>query len=146
MTRLMRPWIPLGLALGAATALAGCWHGDLTPPDKYPTRGKVVWHGQPVRFAIVDFSPTEPGKGALGYTTTGAEGTFETEALPGEYEVVLEPWDIARCGGLPAGAQPTKLPGTVQTGVVVEIKAQDNDLDVQVPDQPTPASDFSEGK
>jgi hypothetical protein len=132
-----------GLVLSVALAVAGCGPRDLPKQETYPVRGKVMWHGEPVRFAIINLEPVDGSGGAHAEGTTAEDGTFALRtlanegepdgAVPGQYKVVLEPHDPVRAGALPKGAVATKIPGEMQTGVTVEVKAQENDLSIEVP-------------
>jgi hypothetical protein len=128
-----------------ALLAAGCGPSQLAHNALYPTRGKVTLHGEPAAFVIIHLEPTEPNKGVYAEGITKDDGTFQLRtysndepdgAAPGQYHVVLEPFDGVRAVGttLPAGVKPTPIPEAEwHTGVVVEVKAEDNDLDINVP-------------
>jgi hypothetical protein len=143
MRKQIQVWFRFGLFLSAVTAFIGCGQRELPKQETYPVRGKVLWHGEPVRFAIITLQPAAGSAGAEAGATTGPDGTFALRTLtnegepdgaaPGHYEVRLEPYDPVRSGALPKGAAPTKIPGEFKTGVTVEVKAEDNDLNIEIP-------------
>jgi hypothetical protein len=144
MSNLIRRTFPLGFLAALALAGAGCGQRELPKPETYPVHGKVLWHGEPVRFAMISLEPADPSQGgAPAIGTTGVDGTFTVRtfsnsgepdgAIPGEYKVQLEDYDVVRAGPLPAGARPTKIGRELDTGVTVQVKAEDNDLTIQVP-------------
>jgi hypothetical protein len=142
MSRQIHLWVRFGVFLSAVLAFTGCGPRELPKPETYPVRGKVLWHGEPVRFAIITLEPVA-GQGAPAEGTTAEDGTFALRtlandgepdgAVPGEYQVKLEPHDPVRAGPLPKGAKATKVPGEFQTGVKVEVKAAENDLNIEIP-------------
>ena len=143
MSKQMQVWFRFGLVLSAVTAFVGCGSRELPKQETYPVRGKVLWHGEPVRFAIITLQPMGGSGGAEAGGTTAQDGTFALRtlanegepdgAVPGQYEVRLEPYDPVRAGALPKGATPTKIPGEMKTGVTVEVKAEENDLNIEIP-------------
>ena len=125
----------------ALLAVAGCSRG-VSKAATYPVHGKVTWHGEPVRFAKIRFKPDGSGFEADGRTEEDGSFTLRTYsndepdgAVPGEYQVVLESWDNAdgEVGPIPKGAKPTTFPGELQAPEPVEVKAEDNDLNIEIP-------------
>jgi hypothetical protein len=127
-----------------ALLLAGCSR-TLTLPKPYPTKGRVTWRGEPVRYAIVNLEPLD-GRGAEADGMTGEDGTFELRSFandgkmdgvaPGKYRVVLEEYDVVRfvCKKLPPGARPTPIPGgDLDSGVIVQVEEGDTDLPIAIP-------------
>ena len=143
MSPQLQVWFRFGLFLAAALAFTGCGARELPRQGTYPVRGKVVWHGEPVRFAIINLEPVAGASGTHAEGTTAEDGTFALRtlanegepdgAVPGEYQVILEPHDPVRSGPLPKGATATKIPGEFPTGVTVEVKAEENDLTIEGP-------------
>jgi hypothetical protein len=143
MSNLILNWFRFGFALSSLALLAGCGQRELPKATAYPTRGKVLWHGEPVCYAVIDLAPATGSGGAEADGSTGEDGTFTLRtfsnegepdgAVPGEYVVNLKPWDPVRFGPLPKGAKPTQIPGEFNTGVTIEVKAEDNDLIVEIP-------------
>jgi hypothetical protein len=142
----MTSYCRLSLASGITLSLlllGGCQR-ELSQKHLYPARGRVLLKGQPAAFVIVHLEPTAPGRGVAAEAMTQQDGTFELRtysndepdgAAPGEYDVILEQFDVVRAVGvkIPPGATPTKLPTQeMNTGVVVEVLAEDNDLQVNV--------------
>ena len=132
-----------GVFLAAAAFGAGCGPRELSHHETYPVQGTVRLHGQPAAFVIVHLEPATPGKGVAAEGTTKEDGSFELRtysnedndgAVSGDHEVTLEEFDPVRSGGLPKGAKPTPIPkGTLETGVIVTIKAEPNTTDIDVP-------------
>jgi len=136
MTRTLRLSLQAGLFL-ATLSLTGCGSKTLKPKETFPTQGRLVLGGEPVRFAIVRLTPKgDSGQPADG--NTDENGVFHLRtysngdpdgAVPGEYRVTIEGYDAARVGALPEGATPSTIPaGVPKQEVTVEIKAGDNDL------------------
>jgi hypothetical protein len=130
----------------AAALLAGCGQREVPKKDTYPVQGIVRLHGQPAVLVTVHLTPVDPKKGGEASGTTDANGHFELRtysqeetdgALPGEYTVTLEESDpVAFKPGVavPAGVKATQLPkGGVDPNMTVEIKAEPNDLQIDVP-------------
>jgi hypothetical protein len=138
-----RRFLP-GLVASALLA-AGCGPSQLPKNATYPANGKVLLHGQPAAFVIVHLEPTTPNKGVAAEGVTGQDGTFQLRtysnedfdgAAPGEYAVTLEEFDPVRAVGikLPPGIKPTPVPGgELKTDVVLEVKTEDNNLEIVVP-------------
>src|SRR5262249_55765345 len=103
-----------------------------------PVQGRLLMGGQPVRFAIVQFTPTQPGKGADADGHTDEDGVFRLRtysnedpdgAIPGEYKITIEEYSAARVGAVPAGGTPTKVPPQLRSpDRTLTVKAEDNDL------------------
>jgi hypothetical protein len=125
--------------------LAGCGPSELPKNTTYPTTGKVLLHGEPAQFVIVHLEPTVPNHGVAAEGVTREDGTFQLRtysneefdgAVPGEYSVTLEEYDPVRSVNIKptSGITPTKVPnGEMKTKVVVEVKADTNDLQINVP-------------
>ena len=142
MTTLRFRTSALAVVLSAAL-LSGCGKKTLSPSKTYPVKGKIMYKGEPARFVFVRFSPTD-GKGAEGSARTDEHGEFELRTfsntdendggVPGEYAVVIEGFDPARRGPkLPQGAKPTALEGEVKAPDTYEIKAENNELTIEIP-------------
>jgi hypothetical protein len=130
------------LALGTLLMVGCSGQKELSKPQPYPARGKVTWKGEPVRFAIITFEPTGEG-GAEASGRTDEDGAFVLNtmsndepdgAVPGQYRVVLENYDPVRGGPLPQGAQPTVFPPGFNSTATVEVKDEENDLDIEIPE------------
>jgi hypothetical protein len=132
----------LGLGILLALLLLGGCSRQLSQKTLYPTRGRVQLRGEPAAFVIVHLEPTSNGKGVSAEGMTKKDGTFELRtysneepdgAAAGEYHVILEEFDPIRAVGvkIPPGAKPTPLPTTEwNTGVVIDVESQDNDLQI----------------
>lgn len=125
-----------------ALLAAGCGQKELPLEDRSPVRGTIHLRGEPARYVIVRFEPTQPGKGleADGFTDENGNFILRTYsndepdgAVPGEYEVVLEGYDPVRAGPIPEGAVPTQLTGEFRTGVTVVIHSEANALLIDIP-------------
>jgi hypothetical protein len=142
-----RTWLGLGLLALSAVLLGGCSRQrTLAPPTPQPVKGRITWRGEPVRYAMVNFDPVD-GHGAEADACTEADGTFELRsfandgkkdgAVPAKYRVVLGFYDPNRFVAkrpLPRGAEPTPIPSDDwDTGVIVEVKDGDNDLNIVIP-------------
>jgi hypothetical protein len=131
--------IGLGLLL-----LYGCGTRDLAKQETYPARGRVLLHGEPARYVKVRLEPETPGEGLPCEAATDGNGTFELRtysneapdgAVPGRYRVVLESAASSDEGPpviVPKGAKPTAVPASLAE-VTVEIKSEDNDLEISFP-------------
>ena len=115
--------------------VAGCGKKTLTKKKTYSVSGKVLLDGEPVRFSLLEITPTGE-EGLAGTGKTDGEGNFTLRtfsnnepdgAVPGEYKLVVLPYDAARYGGLPDGGKPTHLQGKKPTATI-EVKAEENDL------------------
>jgi hypothetical protein len=125
-----------------AFVVAGCSQ-ELPKKEAYPTRGRVLLHGKPVSFAAIRLDPTDPAQGMPADGTTDADGMFELRTysneepdgvVPGSYEVVLNDPSDDISVPMPKGAKPTKIPKEIsRTGVIVQIVAGDNELDIKIP-------------
>jgi hypothetical protein len=121
---------------------SGCGHTELPAPRLYPVRGKVTIHGEPARYVTITLQPVPDDGRAEATGTTSHDGTFEIStlsndgipdgAMPGEYEVVLVACE-ATPADLPEGVVPTQFSGEFRTSIVVEVKKEDNDLEIEVP-------------
>jgi hypothetical protein len=126
-------------------SLAGCGPSQLPKNATYPVNGKVTLHGEPAAWVMIHLEPTEPNKGVYAEGLTRQDGTFQLRtysqeeadgAAVGEYKVVLEPYDPVRAvgkGAPPPGAKASPLKGELDTGQTVEVKAEDNTLEITVP-------------
>jgi hypothetical protein len=133
----------LGTLTLASVCLIGCGQRELHKNDVYSVQGTLLLHGEPAAFVIVHLEPTASNKGVACEGTTREDGTFELRtysnedndgAAPGEYKVILEEYDPVRSGPLPKGSKPTPIPkGNMETGQTVEIKAEPNTLEINVP-------------
>jgi hypothetical protein len=123
-----------------AIAISGCGQKELSTPDLYPVRGRVIIRGEPARYVAITLEPQPGGHGLVAEGITSHDGTFELRTLSnnepdgapaGEYEVVLEE------GGLPPnapeGVVPTQIAGEFRTGIIVQVEKDDNDLEIDIP-------------
>ena len=125
-----------------------------SPTGTYPVTGKATIGGQPAQGVLITFEPVDPttGQSAQGQVDdqgmyklfTGAEG--HEGAKPGKYKVVLkqvssptiyEPGKApAASGGVP-GVPPNTFPdewaSAQSTPKEVEVKAETNDIPIEVP-------------
>lgn len=79
-----------------ALALAGCGHPDGLG-KRYRITGKVAYKDQPVKRAMILFSPADEGLSASSPVTDGVYRNLTTRTdgdgiLPGKYRVVLFPY------------------------------------------------------
>ena len=141
MTQVIHRCLRYGLLAGTLSLLAGCGHKELSKPETYPAHGRVLWKGEPVRFALITLEPVGP-VGAPADGRTEEDGTFTLRtlsndepdgAVPGEYRVKLESYNPVKAGALPQGGEPTVLPPGFNPDITVEIKAEDNDLTIDIP-------------
>ena len=128
-----------------ALFLFGCGESELKKNKTYPAEGKILINGEPAAFVMVYLWPTDPKQGAEATGVTGEDGTFQLRtyanedfdgAVPGKYTVTLEAYHPGESVGvtLPAGAKPTQLSEkALQAKIPVEIKAENNDLEINVP-------------
>jgi hypothetical protein len=134
--------VPVAFLL-IAFLVAGCGQSELAKTTTYPAEGKVLIHGEPAAFVMVYLQPVDGGAGAEATGVTGEDGTFQLRtysnedfdgAVPGHYEVTLEPYDAvgAVAVPLPPGAKPTQLP-KLDGKIVVEVKAENNNLEINIP-------------
>ena len=122
-------------------AAGGCGQRELPKPERAPVRGRVMLRGEPARYVTVRFNDTGGKWESHGFTD--GDGYFELRtlandgepdgAVPGEYEVTLEPYDPAICGPIPKEAVPTRLAGDFSTGQILLISSGSNDLLVDIP-------------
>jgi hypothetical protein len=117
-----RVWLAVALLALLVLVAPGCARRHLTLPNAYPTRGRLTWHGEPVRYAIVDLDPLDT-RGAEADAMTDEDGTFELRSfandgtrdgvVPGKYRVTLEEYDPTRAVRVPVqpGSRPTPIPG-----------------------------------
>ena len=125
----------------AVCLITGCGQRELPKPELVPVRGKVILRGEPARYVIVRLNATGGMWECLGFTDE--DGSFELRtlsnsnepdgAVPGEYEVTIEPYDPATCGPIPKGAVPTQLSGEFNTGQPILIASGENDLIIDIP-------------
>jgi hypothetical protein len=133
----------LGIVLAFALAAAGCGERTLVQKKTYPVTGKVTMNGEPVAFAVVHLIPKE-GKGADATGYTAADGSFEVRtysntemdgAVPGEYGVEVEPFDMTQfMGPRPKeGEKPTLIPKEKRNpDTVVTITDGDNQVNIEL--------------
>lgn len=129
----------------ASLAVVGCGQREVATVKTYPTRGRLLWKGEPVRFARIELDPVE-GNGAVASAQSDEQGVFEVRtfgnaepdgAVPGEYLITVKPK-----AGIPpkyddktANPKATEVPSASQkttTSVVVE--AKENDLEIILPE------------
>lgn len=137
MSNLNRRLLRLALPL-VIVALSGCGQKKLSKKETFPVKGRLVLGGEPVRFALIHFIPTDPAKGIEADGKTDQDGVFTLRtysnedpdgAAPGEYRITLEEYDSVRVGSVPSGTTPTKIPPMARKpGTTVEVKSEDNDL------------------
>jgi hypothetical protein len=128
-------------AVFAICVAPGCGQRELPKPELVPVRGKVILRGEPARYVVVRLNAMAGAWESTGFTSE--DGSFELRtlsnsdepdgAVPGEYEVTLEPYDPATCGPIPKGAVPTQLAGDFNTGQVVLVSSGDNELLIDIP-------------
>lgn len=140
---------PLRTSAGLLAALfAAALHVACTRdggPQTYPVRGTVTYRGQPVTSGLVLLSPQEQGHAATG--ELAADGTFRLTtfrrhdgAVPGKYRVAIQvfPRDGAGLPGAEFGGKrppiPQKYFNPESSGLLVEIKAGENVLDLVLAD------------
>lgn len=132
----------IGLCLAGVVA-AGCGQRELSKPTAHPVQGKLTAGGKPLAFVGIELVPKQGSKGMTALGKTDADGVFVLRttsndepdgAVPGEYTVKLSPWDAVEHGALPRGAKPAKItPNLAKTDLTVEIKAEENDLTIDIP-------------
>jgi hypothetical protein len=130
------------MCLMFAALVTGCGDRKLSQSPTYPVKGKVLYNGEPARYVIVRFEPTD-NKGVEASGRTDQDGIFELRtysndsadgAVPGTYKVIIEVFNPIKAGGLPRGAKPTKLPkDSMEASQQQEVRNEDNDLDIQIP-------------
>jgi len=136
-----KKWLLLFTALVAILGVSGCnGQRELPTPTLVLVHGKLTIRGEPGRYVTITLDP-QGGYGLPAEALTSHDGTFELRTLsndgvpdgaaPGEYEVVLE-------GGgappdAPEGAVPTQIAGEFRTGIIVEVKAGDSEMEIDVP-------------
>jgi hypothetical protein len=145
MSRARRAWFRLGLVALAALLPVGCTR-TLTLPKPHPVKGRLTWHGEPLRYVIVNLDPAD-GRGAEADGMTGEDGTFELRSVAndgkmdgvvaGKYRVTLEQYDAVRMVTRrlpPPQVPPSALPGVEwDPHVTVEVEEEDEDLDIAIP-------------
>jgi hypothetical protein len=138
----MKKFIQLLISCAAVLCfVTGCGQRELPKPKLAIVRGKVILRGEPARYVTVRFNDTGGRWESFGFTDE--YGSFELRtlsnsdepdgAVPGEYEVSLEPYDPATCGPIPKGAVPTQLAGEFDTGQLVLVSSGDNDVIIDIP-------------
>jgi len=124
-------------------AAAGCSRSD--NPQTYPVTGKVTYRGQPVTSGMVMLTPEESGHAATG--SLEKDGSFKLTtfqkddgAVPGKYLVAVQAFP-AEGAGLPGAEFAGKAPPIPQkyfspgsSGLTVEIKAGENQLELSLKD------------
>jgi hypothetical protein len=145
MSRARRAWFCLGVVALAALLPAGC-RRTLTLPTPHPIKGRLTWHGEPLRYVIVNLEPAD-GRGAEADGMTGEDGTFELRSfandgkmdgvVPDKYRVSLENYDPVRMVTKrlpPPQTRPSALPAEEwDPHVTIEVQEEDNDLDIAIP-------------
>jgi hypothetical protein len=130
------------IVLIAISAFVGCGPREIPRPATYAVAGVVLLNGEPVRFAAIRLIPVNSPASAPADGYTDEEGAFQLRtysniepdgAVPGTYRVHLQEGRSIR--PLDPGVQtPTKLPaGDFDTGIQVEIEAQQNELTIEIP-------------
>jgi hypothetical protein len=130
------------MCLVLTTLVPGCGEKKLSQSPTYPVKGKVLFNGEPARYVIVRFEPTD-NKGVEASGRTDQDGKFELRtysndswdgAVPGTYKVTIEAFNPIKAGGLPKGAKPTRLPkDSMEASQHQEVRDEDNDLEIQIP-------------
>jgi hypothetical protein len=129
--------------LAVLAAATGCTRSD--NPQTYPVAGKVTYRGQPVTSGMVMLTPEESGHAATG--SLEKDGSFKLTtfqkddgAVPGRYQVAVQAFP-AEGAGLPGAEFAGKAPPIPQkyfspgsSGLTVEIKAGENQLDLALKD------------
>jgi hypothetical protein len=144
MIKFAQTWFPF-LFLVVVVLLGGCGQRTLPQQKPYSVQGKVTYKGKPAQYVMVQLEPTDTKKGVTAMGRTDGEGAFELRtyanegfdgAVPGEYTVTILEFDPVRVGGgpVPKEAVPTKIPnGSITLSDTIEIKAEDNELTLEVP-------------
>lgn len=125
-----RRWLPF--AALAALLFLGCGG-----PKNYPVRGKVVFQndGRPLRGGTVLFERVEePKEQASGELDD--DGLFELGntrglgAIPGEYQVLLEPPpSVSETGRLPYDSRYLRFE---TSGLTYTLQPKDNELEIRI--------------
>lgn len=71
----------LTVLAGGILLLAGCWSGEIVPPETVATTGTVTWQGQPLARAFVTFIG-EDGQSAVGQTDEAGKFTLTSHFGP----------------------------------------------------------------
>ncbi len=134
--------------LGLVFIVAGCGRSDL--PDLGTVSGKVTLNGVPMADAIVNFTPSGPGRPSTA--VTDAEGKYSLiylqgvdGAIVGEHAVTVELVTSEAMDDLPddpaemtpeqkqSVSQLKHLPASASNGTIKkEVKAGDNTIDVEL--------------
>jgi hypothetical protein len=140
MKTICRRGIRIGVFL-FILGFAGCGERELPKRSTYPTRGRVLWKGKPVRFVGVHLEPLDLAQGLPADGSTQADGTFEIRtysnaepdgAVPGQYKLQLGDSDNYQFL-IPKGEKATQLPKEIlDSERIVEIEAGDNDLQIDL--------------
>lgn len=124
----------------AAAFMSGCGKSD--PFERFEVSGQVIYQGNPVEHGSVVFEPTESvGETAPTVFTQILDGTFRIEKkdgpTKGTYTVRVNGVDHSKTNfDVPPGtpvATPSLFPQYV---FEAEIPAPNNELKIEVPDQP----------
>jgi len=92
------------LFLSIAVNMSGCSDGRLKTE---PVTGVITLDGEPLEGAAVNFSPKEPGQGAIGFARTNEKGEYRLQTmlgnpdagtLPGEYAVTISKYILVPTG------------------------------------------------
>jgi hypothetical protein len=134
----------LAISVFCVTVMASCGRSDELG-RRYRIWGKVTYKGEPVKKAMILFSPLKEGLSASGSVDSGIYRDLTSRwkndgILPGKYQVVLVPFPGAPALLRPAAEPATdqsKLPGRLSTtsGVPVPEKYSDptrSDLVIEV--------------
>jgi hypothetical protein len=133
---LLRITIVTGLVLPIS-----CGTRDLSTKDTVTVHGRAILHGEPIRYAQVDFTPADDngmpasgrtdGDGYFQLWTYGNEGP--DGAVPGRYLVDFSAGAAIPSGGLPKGGPgPSELPPDLGE-ITVEIPSAGGDIEIVIP-------------
>jgi hypothetical protein len=129
----------------ALTVVAGCRRTGPTLPDTVQAKGKILLpSGQPLSGGRLEFKATEPPS-IDAFADIQKDGTFVVEsftkeggAVPGNYIVVVSPFDYHAKGGSPkplpyADSIPGKYKDASSSDLKVAIESgKDNSLTLQL--------------
>ena len=128
--------------LGAVLPAAGCGKRELSARDTVPVQGRATLHGEPIRYAIVEFTPADNEKGIPASGRTDEDGYFQLwtygnegpdGAVPGVYNVTFDAGGAKPVGGIPKGQPgPTELPADLGE-ITIEIGKSGGDIEIEIP-------------